>query len=45
MNEYSIKWRMRKNDIAFKYKERTKVVYEELSKEVGGLEEEWEKYT
>ena len=32
------------NDVAVEHKERVTVTYEELSEEVGGLEEEWKKY-
>ena len=40
----TIKWWRCKDDVAVKYKERVTVKYEELSEEVGGLEEEWNKY-
>ncbi|KAI0231117.1 hypothetical protein LSAT2_018516 [Lamellibrachia satsuma] len=40
----TIKWRRCKDDIAVEYKEQVTVKYEELSEEVGGLEEEWKKY-
>ena len=35
-----IKWWSCKDDVAVEYKERVTVKYEELSEEVGGLEEE-----
>ncbi|KAI0208264.1 hypothetical protein LSAT2_007081 [Lamellibrachia satsuma] len=40
----TIKWWRCKDDVAVEYKERVTVKYEELSEEVGGLEEEWKKY-
>ena len=40
----TIKWWRCKDDVAVEYKERVMVRYEELSEEVGGLEEEWKKY-
>ena len=40
----TIKWSRCKDDVAVEYKERVTVKYEELSEEVGGLEEEWKKY-
>ena len=36
----TIKWWRCKDDVAVEYKERVMVKYEELSEEVGGLEEE-----
>ena len=39
----TIKWWRCKDDVAVEYKERVTVKYEELSEEVGGLEEEWKK--
>ena len=40
----TVKWWRCKDDVAVEYKERMTVQYEELSEEVGGLEEEWKKY-
>ena len=40
----TIKWWRCKDDVAVEYKERVTVKYEELSEEVGGLEEEWKRY-
>ena len=40
----TIKWWRCKDNVAVEYKERATVKYEELSEEVGGLEEEWNKY-
>ena len=40
----TIKWWRCKDNVAVEYKERVTVKYEELSEEVGGLEEEWKKY-
>ena len=39
----TVKWWRCKDDVAVEYDERMTVKYEELSEEVGGLEEEWKK--
>ena len=40
----TIKWWRCKDEVAVEHKERMTVKYDELSEEVGGLEEEWKKY-
>ena len=37
----TIKWWRCKDEVAVEYKERVTAKYEELSEEVGGLEEDW----